>query len=738
MKKSLFFYAMLLAALFVSGLSSCTQEGDDYANRHAKGGGNDDDDEILEKACEALQQVSDVYMECRSIADLKERAEEISKIENVEDVHFSDISMFVKVKGFMTVSFCFYPEQKVPQTKDFDYLNTRIAGTRASLDKTTSNLGFEKAVIIDQQLEDMNWEVYKQGLKELLERVGIKTEINNTPTLDYFVNDLFDNDIVLFISHGHYDRDTQLHWLDLTNLEEFNWDLYHVSSMKEHLLNGLTLALLQDVTVEDEMLQMTITQHWETYRYVMRAHFSISEKFISSIKTNFKKPGKALVFNVACQSLKAGDNSVKDMNQHDFAFAQAFIDRGAGVYFGYDESNGEGQQGALQLLSSIASGQSVLGAYNSLPEWILHDYWSEKKPPYTADLFYYPEDHFEIENCCQVFPTLQEKEETDETIILSLTEPYNLMQYKGEKKNGIFTVTEMKFNNYEYTYGFEVSTTKDFVPSKTKEYGLQLVNDNSSYYGFSDDDYILFFTYPVPKNDLAPSTTYYYRAYLDDGTNKYYSDYKDFTTAEKKIERVVPIEILEPMEPYIPIYEGENPPDIQGTYVIDPMEIVYDKMGNYEPGYNNFSTLYFNISNQNFTTNTLDYREKEIGNGGVASESEGNGAFVSGEGNNFTVFFNTTGVTHLENYDVDTTDALIISGTKTSDGIRDLHYAFVIVKKSADPDNRLMKEGDFRVFKDGDNWAETTSWPSGTRVQQITVRDGIIFTPWSIRSIRSR
>ena len=66
------------------------------------------------KSCESLQKVNDIYMQYHSADELKEHADEISKIDDVEEVCFSDIEMIVKVKGYMPVSFCLNPEQKAP------------------------------------------------------------------------------------------------------------------------------------------------------------------------------------------------------------------------------------------------------------------------------------------------------------------------------------------------------------------------------------------------------------------------------------------------------------------------------------------------------------------------------------------------------------------------------------------------------------------------------------------------
>lgn len=749
MKKVLLFISMLLAAVLITSLYSCTQDGGDNDNRHRQGNENGENVN-LEKACESLQEVSDIYMECRSIEELQNHVDEITKIDNVEKVYFSDIAMFVKVKDFMTVSFCFYPEVKSPQIEQLDIPQVRQAGTRASSDNSFSQLGFEKAVIIDQQVNDRNWDLYTQGIKGMLDRVGIKTEINKAPTIEYLRDGLFDNDIVLFISHGHYDSDKKLHWLDLQNLEEFDWRLYPQMSLGDYLTNDLILALGGSVFVENDMLQITITQKWKTFRYVPYACFSVSEKFISSIQKKFKKQGKALVFNVACQSLMAGDNTVTDQNQHDFAFAQAFIDRGAGVYFGYDESNGAGQIAGMLLLASIASGQSVKSAFNSLPNDFVHDY-RNKVPPYTADLFHYPEDHFDIENCCQVFPTLEEKEENGENIILKSSEPYNLMFYQAEDIDDVYTVTGvypfvfersdnyLGYERYEFTYGYEVSTTKDFTPSHTKDYGVVFNRLHLNYFSLSDDDFILHFSYPVPKTDLESETTYYYRAYLNDGTNKYYSDYDEFTTPkQERIDQVIPEDVRKKMEPFIPIYDGNNPPTIEGVFVIDSPEVVHDTTNNYKKGDTGFTPIYMRFLNQDVMNNTLDYEERDVYNGKVVGESSGPGAFISGEGNNFSVFFSTTGVNHYDKYDISVKTSLVISGTKTDSGIKDVRYAFVLTDKGPDPDHHVMDKDGFRVFKDSDDLASKASWPSGARRWgwDYKVKDGKITTPWSIYAVK--
>lgn len=185
-------------------------------------------------------------------------------------------------------------------------------------------------------------------------------------------------------------------------------------------------------------------------------------------------------------------------------------------------------------------------------------------------------------------------------------------------------------------------------------------------------------------------------------------------TEDERLESVVPEEILEKLNDHMPIYTGVNPPNVEGAYYIDRTITVYCEdygSGGYEPGHIvNSETIRF--SNQDDDYNTLDYEEYSPS----GTYAEGKGAFISGSGNNFTAFFNTSG----KYSDGITTykTALVISGTKTSTGIKDLYYSFIMVEKN-DPNDQLMEEGVYRVFKDEDGLSVNTTW-NFTRSLQIS------------------
>ena len=189
-------------------------------------------------------------------------------------------------------------------------------------------------------------------------------------------------------------------------------------------------------------------------------------------------------------------------------------------------------------------------------------------------------------------------------------------------------------------------------------------------------------------------------------------DFSSEGEEDERLDDVLPEEIRKEIEEYVPIYNGVNPPNIEGTYLASPIAAVYCGDGRYDPGDRTAYPLTFYFYNQNMVNNTLDYQSKE---GSVASFS-GNGVFISGSGNNFTIFFNATGVDH----GVKATTATIVSGTKTEEGIKDLYYVHAMVEKD-DPSGILMNEGVVRIFKDEDGLSTSASRSAFSR--SMPVRD---------------
>ena len=228
---------------------------------------------------------------------------------------------------------------------------------------------------------------------------------------------------------------------------------------------------------------------------------------------------------------------------------------------------------------------------------------------------------------------------------------------------------------------------------------IRVDKDDAEVYHIIDDQEINWMT-PTTLNyeltGLEKEVTYTAVPCIYIGDACYEWEGVDFSSEEEdedRLDDVLPEEIRDKIEEYIPIYNGANPPNIEGTFVAFPVVAVYCEDGRYDPGDRIGNSLTFYFYNQNMVDNTLDYRSEE---GSVAS-FKGNGVFISGSGNNFTVFFNATGVDH----GVKATTATIVSGTKTAEGIKDLYYVHTMIEKD-DPSGILMDEGVFRIFKDED------------------------------------
>ena len=145
--------------------------------------------------------------------------------------------------------------------------------------------------------------------------------------------------------------------------------------------------------------------------------------------------------------------------------------------------------------------------------------------------------------------------------------------------------------------------------------------------------------------------------------------------------------------------DGNTPPTIEGAYSISPFIAVFFEDYAQAPG-KEYSAITIRFENQDKQKNTLDFS----GKGGVTSSAKG--AAIIGSGDDFTCFFISNG----ESEGISTKAVTLISGTKTSNGIKNMYYGFVLLEKGDDPNNTLMKEGVYRVLKDGDGSSPTTSW----------------------------
>ena len=232
------------------------------------------------------------------------------------------------------------------------------------------------------------------------------------------------------------------------------------------------------------------------------------------------------------------------------------------------------------------------------------------------------------------------------------------------------------------------------------------------YYGFNADNGGVVV---VSGDDRAPAILGYSNTGTFDASDvppamlqllDYYaeSELESITTFEEafdnRITQQIPAEYLSKVSAYMPIYSGNTPPNIEGSYLLNPLTVVYDETGHYHVG-KVISDMFIRFSGQNVTQNTLSYDMKQGNSTGNSDK-----VVILGKGNQFTAFFIETGTS----MGISTKAANIYSGTVTATGLKDITFGYIFIEKGVDPNHDLMDVGKVRIFKDGDRMSDPTSW----------------------------
>ncbi len=166
------------------------------------------------------------------------------------------------------------------------------------------------------------------------------------------------------------------------------------------------------------------------------------------------------------------------------------------------------------------------------------------------------------------------------------------------------------------------------------------------------------------------------------------------TGLSTKIQNIVPAAALADLKAKgLVVNEGSQPPNIEGVYLASPMRLVspYGPTDNYSIG-KIIADYRYRFYSQVGDEVKLDYTNANNDTG------TGQGAFVSGYGNKFTLFIATTGVSRGVNYKA----VNVISGEITANGIANFQQALILTEKTGDSSNTvLIPLNQSRVWEDG-------------------------------------
>jgi hypothetical protein len=165
----------------------------------------------------------------------------------------------------------------------------------------------------------------------------------------------------------------------------------------------------------------------------------------------------------------------------------------------------------------------------------------------------------------------------------------------------------------------------------------------------------------------------------------------------QEINDFVPDSLLKILDSLgMPIYRGENPPNVEGAYLSTPFKLLAsnrsgDAIGSY------YADYYVSFSEQNNSNLTISV---DYVNG--PENGTGIGGFIVGGNNSFSVFSELTVVVFA-----DTAYILnLISGTINADGIDDFHLALFMLDNLGNPSGYYINDGEGRVFQDEDGMSE--------------------------------
>ncbi len=168
----------------------------------------------------------------------------------------------------------------------------------------------------------------------------------------------------------------------------------------------------------------------------------------------------------------------------------------------------------------------------------------------------------------------------------------------------------------------------------------------------------------------------------------------------KDITDFVPDSILTSMvDQGMPIQGGNEPPNIEGTYTATPFDLVSSTVPD-DPESHTFSD--FIVTFKNFNKHKLTI-ELDYENG--PETGTGMGSFIVGDGDKFTVFVE---VKSTQLYIFKSVATLVITGTFTDDGIKDLYVANFMLDNKGNEGGLWIPNGTGRVVYDSDGFSEKT------------------------------
>ena len=168
----------------------------------------------------------------------------------------------------------------------------------------------------------------------------------------------------------------------------------------------------------------------------------------------------------------------------------------------------------------------------------------------------------------------------------------------------------------------------------------------------------------------------------------------------QEIVNLVPDTILNEMESMgMPIYGGENPPNIENSYIASPFVLKASNRESDQIGhtYSDYYVKFYNQDNSKLSISMNYLNGPETGTG--------MGSYIVGDDNKFSVFVEV----NAEADDGSKAKMVhVISGEWASDGIKNLYFANFMLDNYGNTTGYWIENGDGRVIYDSDGFSPVT------------------------------
>lgn len=297
--------------------------------------------------------VSAILGNATSIEEMSQHIAEIQKIDGVENVRTSSNAVFLDMENGQTIAYFTKP---LADSEDFDWdLNNAKKMVKENLYRKSESIyvNSPSMILVNQTHQDKRFQRvvdnYYMPMTNFMQSINTNmTYVDSVPE-DFYIDDIFNYDVVCIDTHGAYDPSTDTHWL--TTSEKMVLDSKGRYVMPTKYAN-MSSSFVAPATIHE--------WHGETDAngnkvFVSVKYVRVSDKYIAANSRSARKPNQ-IIFSGACQTLLRNDN-----------LANAYLDKGVKSFWGYDETVSVSPYGMTYFMYALMSGMSVEGIYQNAP-----------------------------------------------------------------------------------------------------------------------------------------------------------------------------------------------------------------------------------------------------------------------------------------------------------------------------------------------------------------------------------